>query len=222
MIIDEEYFLQIDSHTRFDKDWDLYLINSFKELKLENNNFVISAHLSDRFYTKPTAFKFKVSPITEDFFNLDAKEVEGNDLKYYKSYYVKSGLIFTDKETINKIEYDKNTHSIQEESYLSFYLYMNSYSIYFINGYCPVIHNNHEYNNFLYGTKNPVQKNWGAYVDGWEDIKEINFTYIYNEPSRFSINGSLKKPFDFWKDIGLEPEYFKIKDKFDKILRKTK
>jgi len=33
----QDYMLQVDSHTYFDKDWDSYLIKSFKEFKQETN-----------------------------------------------------------------------------------------------------------------------------------------------------------------------------------------
>ena len=41
---DEEYFLQVDSHTTFEKDWDVYLIEYIKMLKKKNSNPVISAY----------------------------------------------------------------------------------------------------------------------------------------------------------------------------------
>ena len=41
---DESYFLQIDSHTVFEKDWDEYLLNYLKIIKKNHSKPVISAY----------------------------------------------------------------------------------------------------------------------------------------------------------------------------------
>lgn len=40
----EDYYLQIDSHMLFDKDWDSYLIDSFEELKKTNESPLITTY----------------------------------------------------------------------------------------------------------------------------------------------------------------------------------
>jgi hypothetical protein len=43
----QDYMLQVDSHTYFDKNWDSYLIKSFKEFKKETNieKFVLTSYI---------------------------------------------------------------------------------------------------------------------------------------------------------------------------------
>ena len=44
LLQDEEYFLQVDSHTVFEKDWDEYLIQYIQTIKKHANKPVISAY----------------------------------------------------------------------------------------------------------------------------------------------------------------------------------
>ena len=218
MMLDEDYFLQIDAHTKFDKNWDLYLINCFNWISLKKENIILSAHLSDSFQTNLASLTFKVSKLNEKNFNLDVHEIEIPTEQYSQSYYLRCNFIFTDNKTINQIEYDKHTQSIQEESYLSFYLYMKGYVIYNLNGYCPLIHDNLSYNKLLYGEEYPKQKNWGTYVDTWEELSGINMAYIYNDYSKFAIKDSSKKIEDFWSDIGLIDEYYGLKSDLSSLI----
>lgn len=49
----EDYFLQIDSHTKFERNWDTFLINKFKSAKMtiNNNKIVLTGNLSPYYYT---------------------------------------------------------------------------------------------------------------------------------------------------------------------------
>jgi hypothetical protein len=50
---DEDYFLQIDSHTMFDKNWDEMLINMYEDAKVKNNleNFILTSGVPSYCYT---------------------------------------------------------------------------------------------------------------------------------------------------------------------------
>ena len=45
----EDYFLQIDSHTKFEKNWDIFLIEKFNKAKevIKNNKIILTGNLDD-------------------------------------------------------------------------------------------------------------------------------------------------------------------------------
>lgn len=58
MYNNEDYFLQIDAHTFFPKEWDTYLVNRFEDIKSKNNNkkIVLSGYLG--WYNQESFFDY--------------------------------------------------------------------------------------------------------------------------------------------------------------------
>jgi hypothetical protein len=80
LIDEEEYVLQIDSHTRFQKGWDTQLINLHKSL--DNEKALLSVYLPEWFYGEGGKEFFIERPNTFANFTFNTGESEASFYKY--------------------------------------------------------------------------------------------------------------------------------------------
>jgi hypothetical protein len=96
---------------------------------------------------------------------------------------------------------------------------MMGYDLYDIY-HCPFIHDNRNYNQIVYGDQKINDKKYNSvyYEEKDNDLyHEFAKAWLYNEKSLLKIKNAKRNIKDFWKEIGLENSFYKIKEKYDKI-----
>jgi hypothetical protein len=201
-ITNEEYFLQIDSHTIFAQDWDRILLNyhSWLETCLKNN-FVITGYPRgfkpnkkltnfelNTAYKKTLGITFREKRMFEDGYYSMQKSFPTNTELPAKGLLVAGGFIFAKKEFVNLIPYDPKFYFHGEELSLALRLYTNMWDVVHIPR-IPIFH--------LYtDVDNMIRKLH------WNPEDEKNRAIKWNELDRLSkarlgdlINNKLEAPF---------------------------
>lgn len=151
LLEDEDIFMQIDSHTMFDKDWDEYLINEYNKAKTWIDKPVITgyprpfevlkttnAFNTDEEYVfvprdKPTnntqVMKAHI-PFTD---GLHCSQISDNfSPKQHKGFLLSGGFIFTSRQWVTDVPYDPEIFFIGEESTLALRSYTHGYDMVFV------------------------------------------------------------------------------------------
>jgi [Skp1-protein]-hydroxyproline N-acetylglucosaminyltransferase len=138
----ETYYFQIDSHTKFVKDWDITLINMIKEIKEKNlSQKPVISHYPDSMesYTDSPNGNM-VTRICSSFWNtrdmlsfLGAESIDSKG-EYYPTPYVSGGMLFTEGIFLKDVPYpdDAMYLFVGEEILHSIRLYTSGYDI-----FCP-------------------------------------------------------------------------------------
>lgn len=139
----EEYFLQIDSHTKFVKNWDIKCILSIKKLKKISNKPVLS-HYPRNFndyknYDKNK--KFKVSYIKHFYYNkyniikYDGARIIDTKNSFIKTPFVTGCMLFAESSFLKEIPFDQNLDYLftGEEILHSLRFYTYGYDVYIPN-----------------------------------------------------------------------------------------
>jgi len=113
----EEYFLQVDSHTKFVKGWDTKCINMIKDLKAMGVEKPVISHYPREYkdYEKMKDKDKTVVPrICRSFFNnrdmisyFGPEIMDSND-EYYKVPFITGGMFFADSKFLRDVPYDPN------------------------------------------------------------------------------------------------------------------
>jgi hypothetical protein len=133
---EEEYALQIDSHTRFIENWDEELINIWKELK--NDKTILTTYPSEYYPDKPKEkWRYDLHVIhTHSFKNgqTEQRPRTPNNWKIktspYKAIHVAAGFIFGKGTFIKDVPYDPEFYFSGEETALAVRLYTHGYNLY--------------------------------------------------------------------------------------------
>ena len=161
-IKDEDYFLQIDSHTQFEKDWDLALINQLNSIKGLSD---------DAYFSKPiiTSYPsgFEVINLENEEFKLDSIDDLVYSIAYRKDsmfmrdlfsrqigrplktnqpvhgYLLAAGCLFADGCFVKEVPYDPNYYFYGEEISMMLRAFTKGFSIF----HTPNIPIFHLYNN---------------------------------------------------------------------------
>ena len=134
----EEYYLQIDSHYTFIKDWDEKLINMIKEIKNRNLSLkpVLSHYPID---IKKINEKTDLIPhIHSAQYNkkgilvLSAAIYTNNNNDYKLSYFMSAGMFFCESKFLNEIPFDPTLDDLfeGEEILTSIKFYTNGWDIF--------------------------------------------------------------------------------------------
>lgn len=134
----EEYFLQIDSHTMFIKNWDIECINMIKEIKYQklSNKPVLSHYPRE---TKDYNINDgKITRMCKSFFNKrDILSFMGADIldnrgEYYQTPYVAAGFIFCESLFLLEVPFDPYLPYlfVGEEILLSIRLFTHGWDIF--------------------------------------------------------------------------------------------
>jgi len=138
----EDYFFQIDSHTLFEKDWDLTLMKMVDEIKsnTESKDVVLS-HYPPNYqeYENKNKNKHVVDTICQAFFNekgmvsfLGASAVDMSKDKYVQTPHIAAGMFFCEGKCIKEVPYDPNLPNlfVGEEILHSARVWTAGYDIY--------------------------------------------------------------------------------------------
>lgn len=174
----EKYFLQIDSHSLFVKDWDLYLVKTIKTLKnMGFDKSVLSHYIRSDQYYENNDQKYnsvtKIPTICTSSFNkkgmivLDAAhDIEIKDSRPKPNAYISGHMLFGSSDFVKEVPFDPNLPYLfmGEEILYSIRLWTNGWDI-----FTP--------------TKNVI---YHYYIRNdnpkfWSDLKEIDDTDAINK-----------------------------------------
>ena len=139
---DEDYFFQIDSHTLFEKDWDLTLMKMVDEIKKNTDSTdVVLSHYPPNYqeYENKNKNKHMVDTICQSFFNekgmvsfLGASAVDMSKDKYVVTPHIAAGMFFCEGKCIKEVPYDPNLPNlfVGEEILHSARVWTAGYDIY--------------------------------------------------------------------------------------------
>ena len=206
LISNEDYFIQIDSHTIFAKNWDKILINyhSWLEECLENN-FVITGYPRgfkpnkelnsfelNTSYKKTLGITFREKRMFEDGYYSMQKSFPANTNLPAKGLLVAGGFIFARKEFASFIPYDPKFYFHGEELSVALRLFTNMWDVVHIPR-IPLFHLYTDVNNMIRKLH-------------WDPEDEKNRATKWNELDRLSksrlgdlINNNLEPPFGLGK-----------------------
>ena len=134
---DEEYYFQIDCHTRFYKNWDINIIECFKRCKKISNKVIISHYpININDMGKKDNIIANISTVRCIDINMGIK-THGRFVDIskcpMKSYGISSAMLFFDKTTYNEIPFDKEIYfglQFEEQVVLSARYWTHGYDIF--------------------------------------------------------------------------------------------
>ena len=111
----EEYYFQIDSHTKFIKSWDTKLINMIKKIKeLGLSQKPVISHYPKEIkdYENREKNKYSVPRMCKSFFNKRdmisflGAEIMDTKKQFYQTPYVAGGMVFSESYFLKELPYD--------------------------------------------------------------------------------------------------------------------
>lgn len=192
----ETYTLQLDSHHRFVKDWDVQMIEMLESLKEKGHKKpVLTGYIPDFF---PDSYSIQTRNIVpwimvfDRFFPEGVVFVRPEAMDDYKertepipSRFMSAHFIFADGKFINEVPYDSKYYFHGEEIDLAIRSYMNGYDLFHPHRVLVW----HEY------TRNGKKKHW----DDHKDWDKLNNTAYKRVKILLGVDGEDPKQINFGK-----------------------
>jgi hypothetical protein len=209
----EDYFLQIDSHSRVKKNWDNILINQYKSFGLQK--IVLSTYpnhfdLPDdekKYLSVSNNAPLKVIGFCNDDANDNRLKVANIDsLKDYEmvnAYWIAAGFFFTNRQWIKEITYSDLITCKGEEDIMTLLSYLKGWNLR-VTSEATVWHN------YSFKFKEPTDKDGAQNPTTGKAYRVGNSGYFLKDKSVKLINHYL---FEYKYDKSLEDleDYFNIK-----------
>lgn len=134
---DEDYFLQIDSHSRACPNWDLILIEQINACPSDKSILSTYPNAFDVADENETYFNYNtcpylkinsINPVNKKIVCGSAGIVEGD--KPILGFWCAAGFLFTKKEWTKEVEYSKDLYFTGEEDHLSIMSYVKGWDVY--------------------------------------------------------------------------------------------
>lgn len=143
LLEDEEYFLQIDAHTRFEKGWDEILVSDLNGLRAINPKTIISAQLwhepDVNRYTRLRAFPnyhYQLDLVGPDIHGDLVEDPGMNRIsnllvneKYFLNYYMSGNMYFAHRSFLTSFKFPDYHKFPFEESELSLATFCAGYDV---------------------------------------------------------------------------------------------
>ncbi len=196
MFSNEEYYLQIDSHTQFEQGWDSYLIKYLKKIQSVDCDYhkmpILTGYPRPFFIESevPPKFRFEKSwdgtiimAYKEDELFVDGKYCSQNSFlvsekeeRIHHGFLISAGFIFTIGRFVKDIPYDSNLYFHGEEMSLAIRSFTRGYSIFHI----PNVPLYHLYNDSeIQEVKRPMH---------WDDSEDQNRKKSWKDLDYNSLN----------------------------------
>lgn len=141
---DEDYVLQIDAHTIFDKNWDIKLIDQLTYCQTLSNKCILSAYPHAFEITNTGIKKFKQQNIVnvlrpkhkgkmlsnDPTFNFEGHSISSESP--IKGFHIAGGFIFAPGNYFLEIPYDSSLYFTGEEQNLAIRSYTHGWDIYHV------------------------------------------------------------------------------------------
>lgn len=214
----QDYFLMIDSHSNFAKNWDELLI---QELAALGEKSIISKQVTSKvgdvsmhenlmnektIWTIDSTLPGGVSGMIRGYPqpNKFSKRIE-------KTHYASFHFFFTSGNFIKEVGISRINNHYSEEPLLSYQAFLHGWDIYSIIPYNHIGHNDIDYNLSVY-EKEIVEetKVWGIQADPKSVIDDLNLFFINHMAGQFAINNSARTTEEFYDAIGLSIDQIKL------------
>jgi len=137
----EEYYLQIDSHTSFVKNWDEKCINMINEIQtMGMSNKPVLSHYPNEIkkMVEYTENPYMVTRITKGYFtdremiSFYGAEIMNSNNQYYQTPFVAGGMFFCKSNFLEELPYDPTLDYLfnGEEILLSIRFYTNNWDVF--------------------------------------------------------------------------------------------
>ena len=233
MLTDEKYFLMIDSHVLFKKDWDVnakkYLIR-FSKLS-GHDRVLFGGKAIDPLKTSTSNLEFQI--FKNDTMDKDNKGIVKNEIiliqeniarpidsDFTLNYYVSCSNFFTYSKYIEDVGLDSKSEFLYEEPYLSWKTYVSGWDNYVLHK--PIIYQNHEaYFNIVWQGNYDNRTYYRKELEASDfDKADIASAMIFNKSKNFSVKNERRSPESFWELIGKKEMFEDLKNskEFKEIL----
>jgi [Skp1-protein]-hydroxyproline N-acetylglucosaminyltransferase len=218
----EQYYLQIDSHTIFIKNWDKICINMIKELKKISSKPVLSYYpkeIKDYVINDTGENMYMVPRICKAYFNKQniisflGSSIMNTNNEYYKVPYIAAGFIFSEASFLNEIPYDPTLDYLftGEEILLSVRFFTHGWDI-----YTPKI--NIIFHEYLRSDEPKFWTDIKTYSDK-NAINKINYYLKFGKQENVFINdkyglGTIRTLDDFYNYTGINIDDKKVHTNF--------
>lgn len=222
----DDYFLMIDSHMDFTQNWDVSLIDHYKELQSQHGmNVILSKPCSTivgDLYESDLDFKdngvkwfrFDQETLWTDLYPFYGPVEE--PARFVWTGYACCHFLFADKNFVSQVGISGYNRSYCEEPLLSFMSYARGWDIYSMPSYNHVGHKDKDYNESVYGDRDVPrsEKRFGRIDDTQDVINEINKYILTGESENLPAVLPGRMPEDFFRRIGLLDELESLRKKF--------
>lgn len=201
----ETYFLQIDSHTRFKKNWDLILINQYNSIGKDKlilttypNHYDVPDAKESYLQLKTNA-PLKIKKFLQEESPTDNRMVAENypameDFEVKPNKWVAAGFLFTNNDWVREVTLPEGIFFSGEEDFLTFKSFLKGWDIMLCSEAC--IWHNYDYKNIITG----------------EPYKERNLNNIIEDRADVLLNDMFFKETHKRSISDLE-DYFNVKIK---------
>jgi hypothetical protein len=220
----EDYYMSIDSHTPFAKNWDSELINlleSFEDKKTvlqsyepdyeEGSNKYLDLQMSVSLNNEAKVPRVVMqNAIRRDL--LPGKEMP-------VSGYIQASSIFTRGAFSKEIKWGEFWQDDQEEAFLSFEMFMLGWTSRLMVKQRFFSHEPERYYKAVYKTipnshVRDLNDSWTAQKDDLSEVCPKIFRAMISNSGPFRVLNAVRSPKEWWYSIGLGDEYEKYKDYF--------
>jgi hypothetical protein len=221
----QDYFLMIDSHTVFAKNWDSDLIN---ELLLLGPKSIISKQVANKagdismhnnlinertIWTFDQSLPGGVSGMIKGY-----PQPHKYTDRVIKTHYASFHFFFTYGSFIDEIGISKINNHYAEEPLLAYQCFLAGWDIYAIANYNHIGHNDLPYNKAIYNSEIVDKpKIWGVLKDSQDIVDNINLFFTDHASSKFAIKNSKRTTKEFYKSIGLYEDFLQLLPALDQI-----
>jgi hypothetical protein len=212
----EDYFLMIDSHTMFAKNWDVDIINDHLKLRsIYGKKTIISKqvppHVGPITLDETTVWELRSGWPGGFAGQLEARpKPYKQNPGYYLTNYASFHFFFAPGNFVKEVGITPINNLYCEEPLLSYQSFMHGWTIFARSDYHHIGHNDRPYNLSLYKVDMPDEKIWGMQNDSEEVLQDIDNLLLYNT-GRYRIQTS-RTPLDFYRSINLEKDFLKFKE----------
>lgn len=250
LVKDEDFFLQIDSHYGFCKDWDLKLIQYYEKIVAESGTTKIAllplgpfpdgTVMDSRFIPslQDNALGYKIINPMPDNFRIPAKA------KHEEIFFGRVGQIFLPTSFIKDVGLDPYTNILLEIAYFSYRLLMSGYRIFRINEEI-LWQEDEEYFQEVWGKsfshtashsdmseedrrlmheqvdESPNRFGSDLATDLATTWYEMSLAMVYNDYSKYAIKDAVMSPDRYWELQGQSEGFEIVKSYYNKIINNT-
>lgn len=215
----EDYYMMIDSHTLFMKDWDTLIIQDYAELqRIGGTKVALSKQVGTYCGDMPrntlnekTIWKFL--PLEEGKSMTDVGYISSHlkgwiepypvTTDFFLTYYVSAHFFFVAGNYVKEVGINSASNLRSEEPVMSYITYLNGWDIYAMNNRNHIAHMDADYRMAVFGSMHPRKRDIYNFASDDEDtIKDLD-ALLTNNTGRFAIKNAKRSPEDFYKSIGL-------------------
>ena len=218
----EKYYLMIDAHSLFLKDWDINMKKQLNFLKKHGvTKPIISSYPHHQDFNESREILNKKKNVTTlicDVINgkeypTEAVAIEKQSGKFYKSMLLGAGFLFTYGEFFREIRMDESLHHIfsGEEILLAIFAWTHGWDIY-SPSYMNLFHYyNHKKPSWYKDVIKKDENSRNSEIKAYQKLSNIIETASVNDGM-----GKVRSIESFWKKLGFFREGATIKEKYPK------